>query len=216
MYAGGPDSVYTTGMVYPLRERDVDRAARLLSQAFVDYPVFRHIVTSDRSRSSQLQHLFRFLVRLGMSKGDVFAPSERIEGVSIWIDSHRMSSSFFEVLRAGILGAGWHLGLAATKRLVEVGTKKQEHRARAVAQRYCLLDMIAVDPSMQKRGLGRTMIDDKLARLDRAGVPCYLETSESANLAYYGKLGFAVAHEYRIADIDVYGLLRPVGTPASA
>lgn len=84
-------------------------------------------------------------------------------------------------------------------------------RDRLLSQPYCLLDMIGVDPPLQRRGFGRMMIEEKLRELDYHEIPCYLETSRRENIAYYGKFGFRPVNEYRLAATEVFCLLRNPG-----
>lgn len=117
-----------------------------------------------------MRHLFRFLVRLGRRNGEIISPSERIDGVSIWIPSERAKSSALTALQAGLLALYFRAGRGPVSRLIEVGTKKGEVRDSLRMQPHCLLDMIGVEPSLQKRGIGRRMIEDKLTELDGQGV----------------------------------------------
>jgi GNAT superfamily N-acetyltransferase len=58
------------------------------------------------------------------------------------------------------------------------------------------LDMIAVHPDHQGRGLGRILIEHGLAGARKEGSPAFLETSQQANIGYYQTFGFdVVAHE---------------------
>lgn len=53
----------------------------------------------------------------------------------------------------------------------------------------------AVDPVWQRRGVGTTLMASTLADADRRGLPAYLETTTEANVAYYGRVGFAVVRD---------------------
>ena len=51
------------------------------------------------------------------------------------------------------------------------------------------LQLLGVDPDLQGRGIGSTLLDAVLTRADREGVPAYLATSER-NAKLYEKHGF--------------------------
>jgi GNAT superfamily N-acetyltransferase len=57
------------------------------------------------------------------------------------------------------------------------------------------LEILGVDPAHQGGGLGPRLLAGVLARADREGRACYLETSRPANVGFYGRLGFAVERE---------------------
>jgi ribosomal protein S18 acetylase RimI-like enzyme len=189
----------------------VSRAADVLSASFLDYPIFEHVIPDGAKRRRRLAHVFRFLVRLGLAQGEVLAPSERIEGVSIWYRSEHGHSSPLIALRAGLLGLCLRVGPRAVLRLIQVSADKSRTRVRLLSDPYCLLDMIGVAPSLQGQGFARMMIEEKLRELDREPVACYLETSRRETARYYERFGFEIVHEYRLSTMDVFCLLRKIG-----
>jgi ribosomal protein S18 acetylase RimI-like enzyme len=54
------------------------------------------------------------------------------------------------------------------------------------------LDMLAVRPDAQGRGVGRALVDDGLRRAFAARAPAFLETATPGNVALYEHLGFRV------------------------
>ena len=74
-----------------------------------------------------------------------------------------------------------------------------------------ILDTVGVEPSLQGQGFARRMIEEKLCQLDGERLPCYLETSRIQTARYYERFGFELAHRYRLANMDVFCLLRPLG-----
>jgi ribosomal protein S18 acetylase RimI-like enzyme len=198
-------------MAYRIQPKDVTQAADVLSASFADYPIFRYVLPDAADRSRGLGRIFRFLVRRALADGEVIAPSERIEGVSIWYRSERVDGSALAALRAGFLGLYLDVGHGAVARLLQVAATKSSHRARLLCRPYCLLDMIGVEPSMQRLGHARKMIEQKLEQLDGERRPCYLETSREGTASYYERYGFELARRYQLAGMDVFCLLREVG-----
>jgi ribosomal protein S18 acetylase RimI-like enzyme len=52
------------------------------------------------------------------------------------------------------------------------------------------LMLLAVEPTMQRSGVGSMLIEDGLARIDAEHVAAYLETQKLDNQAYYRQFGF--------------------------
>jgi GNAT superfamily N-acetyltransferase len=50
--------------------------------------------------------------------------------------------------------------------------------------------VVGVSPAGRGQGLGRALIQPIMDRADAAGVPCYLETAQPNNAAFYKHLGF--------------------------
>lgn len=71
--------------------------------------------------------------------------------------------------------------------------------AAIVAQKpqtpHVYLFTIAVRPGLQGQGYGRRLMQPVLEACDRAGLPAYLESSNPANLGFYGSLGIKAAGE---------------------
>ena len=55
------------------------------------------------------------------------------------------------------------------------------------------LQALGVDPRVQRRGVGTLLMTPALAEADDAGLPCYLQTSDPANIDYYRRFGFEVS-----------------------
>ena len=198
-------------MAYRVQDTDVARAADVLSASFADYPIFQHVVPEGAARNRKLAHVFRFLVRLGLASGEVIAPSDRMEGVSIWFRSERTEGSVLTAFRAGLFGLYPRVGHGIVSRLIQVSVAKGRARAELLTRPYCLLDLIGVEPSLQGRGFARKILDEKLRELDSEHLPCYLETCTMGLARYYGRCGFEVIRRYRLATVDVFCLLREVG-----
>ena len=52
------------------------------------------------------------------------------------------------------------------------------------------LFLLGVEPNCQRRGLGGALMRPVLERADAARQPCYLETENQRNVAFYLKQGF--------------------------
>ncbi len=58
-------------------------------------------------------------------------------------------------------------------------------------ERHFYLAFIAVAPRLQGLGLGSTMLEVNLRRIDEFGTPAYLENSNPKNARLYERHGFA-------------------------
>ncbi|MEO8106314.1 MAG: GNAT family N-acetyltransferase [Actinomycetes bacterium] len=63
-----------------------------------------------------------------------------------------------------------------------------------------MLDLVAVQPSVQGRGLGAALINHGLALARSDGLPAFLETSQAHHVPYYECFGFHVIDEAAAPD----------------
>jgi len=88
---------------------------------------------------------------------------------------------------------------------------------RALARAHPLmphvhLELLAVDPAMQGRGIARRLMEGLLAHADRHGWPVVLETTNPANPEIYRRFGFETIAEIRIgAAPRAWVMQRPAG-----
>lgn len=57
------------------------------------------------------------------------------------------------------------------------------------------LGFLGTVPERQGQGLGARLLSDRLAEVDRAGLPAYLESSNPRNIPLYRRHGFEVVEE---------------------
>ena len=57
------------------------------------------------------------------------------------------------------------------------------------------LGFLGTVPERQGQGLGAQLLSDRLAEVDRAGLPAYLESSNPRNISLYRRHGFEVVEE---------------------
>jgi hypothetical protein len=198
-------------MLYKIQKSDVNKAANVLSQSFLNYPIFKYILPDDQYRNRKLSCLFKFLIKNGMLAGEVITPSKNIECVSIWINSSQSSTSLMNAVESGIIGLFIKVDPASLKRFITIGRTKQKVRSSIINEPYCLLDVIGTDPKYQGKGFAKKIIQSQLTELDKQGLPCYLETSDSSNTEFYKRFGFNLFHQYELMDMKVYCFLRKCG-----
>ncbi len=95
------------------------------------------------------------------------------------------------VLKTGPRGLG---------RFVHWSLRVSKHRPTAA---HYYLETLAVDPSLQGRGLGSAMLKRIASTLDAAQAECVLETANDRNVVLYKRFGFEVASEERILGAHV-------------
>jgi GNAT superfamily N-acetyltransferase len=62
------------------------------------------------------------------------------------------------------------------------------------------LSLLATDPSSRGRGLGMALVGQVLERVDAAGLPAYLESTNPGNAARYQRAGFELVGHFDLPD----------------
>jgi len=194
-----------------LPRKDLQRASEVCVRAFAGAPHVEHFFL-EGSRRGDAEAFFRMRIRYGLLFGEVYATSPNLEGIAVWLPSERASLTRWRGLRAGGMRLHHRVGADAVARMTRVAMHNEQLRHRTVSGRHFVLSVLAVDPEHQRRGHASALIRPILARLDRADLPCYAETTAAATLPFYARLGFqpGVPSTVPGTDLEVWPLVHSI------
>ena len=109
----------------------------------------------------------------------------------------------WRILQAGGMSLYLKIGSEIASRLKRIEDHVSLLHRRHTGFQHWYLSPIAVDPSFQGRGYTRTLMKAMLIRLDKEGLPCYLETQSEKNVAIYQRYGFKVVETGTIPDTQI-------------
>ena len=180
--------------VEDLTPRHRAEASRMYTDAFLDDPAWRAIGPSrDSARRRLLHGFYRRAVGEGLRHG---GPSwcavrgEAVLGAAVTFgDGLR-----YPPPRATLVEAPPFIlaGPAAALRSARADSVMKRARPR---EPHLYLWLLAADPTAQRRGVGRALMQRVLGAAREREVPVYLETTKTENLPYYGSFGFRVIGE---------------------
>ncbi|MBN2292733.1 MAG: GNAT family N-acetyltransferase [Pirellulales bacterium] len=204
-----PDSKPT---IVPLDRSRLGDAAKLLADAFYEDPMASYMIPEEHNRHDGLRRMMRRCLSYGMLYGRV-ETTEDLEGVAAWIPPKYVKFNFFRLLRSGMIIVPWILGRAAAKRFSQAMSDAGRLHAKHAPGRHWYLFILAVAPNAQRRGVGTTLMEHGLARIDGQNLPCYLETSSQKNVEYYPRHGFEMREKTTVAggSLGVWAFLRQPG-----
>ena len=185
------------------------RAAGLLAEAFQDDPVYRFIIPDDGRRARVLPLLFRRVLCYGHLYGEIYT-TRRIDGVACWLPPGGTELTIGRIVRTGMPFLPLRCGWAPFRRMRDVlayGDELHENYARTP---HWYLWAIGVNGSSRGRGIGGLVMQPVLTSASTAGLSCYLETHNEANVPFYLKHGFKVMCESKIPKrgLRVWAMLR--------
>jgi GNAT superfamily N-acetyltransferase len=175
---------------------DVAELVGVLARAFADDPFVGWLVRDDARRAAGFSRFFELAFRrLTMPFGEVYTNDDR-SGAALWTPPGTWKMGLAReiwMMREWAAICGWSRLIAvqlATRPIVAAHPREPHH----------YLFLLGVDPAMQGKGIGRTLIAPVLDLCDRDALPAYLETATDRNIPFYQGLGFVVAGEHRIDD----------------
>ena len=177
---------------------ELEEVARVSTDAFADDPFFSFLMPSEPMRRRGLRLFFRSIVatsrRVAVGHGARDAHG-RLLGVAVFVHPGGFPLSLRAQIRQ-MASAGW--ALAPRPRALVDGARYQLAVETAhPRQPLWYLQLLAVDPAVQRGGIGGALQREVYPSADEEGLDCYLETQKEGNLAYYRRFGYEVDHELR-------------------
>lgn len=124
--------------------------------------------------------------------GTVYAAVEAdtVLGIAVWLPPGAFPWSAFRKFRATwAFTKVWAADRRNFGTFTQLGINSER---RHPTDAHWSLEALGVRPAVQRKGLGRLLVEPVLERADSEGIECYLETSNPANIAYYSRFGFRV------------------------
>jgi GNAT superfamily N-acetyltransferase len=164
--------------------------AASLAAAFFDDPVMSWILTDPRQRRRRLAAMFGVLLQGHYLPMETVWTTPDAAGAALWGAPGRAAVPKAAVLRNAIalLAA---LGVHSVRALRALTHVEQLHPEAP----HWYLGVLGTRPERQGTGIGSALLAPVLRRCDEEGLPAYLESSKEANVAFYGRHGFAVTGE---------------------
>jgi GNAT superfamily N-acetyltransferase len=175
---------------------DTDEITRLLAEAMGDGPVACWLTPDATLRRSQGPSYFRIFVEHAVRYGEVYANVDEITGevagVALWFPFTSLipPPDDYDVRLKDACGSAYD-------RICELEAALEAHHPM---DPHHYLAFLAVRPDRQCRGIGSALLDRHHARLDRAGLPAYLEANDPRNRDLYLRHGYLSGPPIRLPD----------------
>jgi ribosomal protein S18 acetylase RimI-like enzyme len=195
-------------VVSGLDRANLPLAEETLASAFDGDPMTPYVFPSGTDRHKRLRAVFRVELRWALRQGVVETIGEG-RAVAIWLPPGGMKGALTAMLRAGALLAPVRLGLGAMWRGALLLKAVQKLHACSVAGEHWYLVALGVHPEHQGSGWGSQLVRHGLARAQSRNLPCYLETTNQRNIAFYQRYGFKLMGERSVgrSGLGVWGML---------
>lgn len=169
---------------------ELSTCARLIAEALADDAVMRRFVPGEHDRVERLTRFLHAELSMGAAAHGVLdvartSPHGEIIGVGAWV-APGASTSVLQRLRhlpamLRVVGPGhWRTTLAAMK----------DYDAVRPTEPHWYLADLAVSPAARGLGVGSALLDYRLAAVDAAGLPAFLEATTHGSARLYERKGF--------------------------
>lgn len=182
------------GSIRKITIADRETVVNVMTRAFDDDPFFNFLVKQDERRQDRMRRFMDVgLMKLTFPYGETYM-TEAGDGAALWNPPGgrphglRTDLSLLPVM-AQVAGLRGVPRVISALSLAEKKHPKEPH--------YYLLG-IGVDPARQGKGVGSSLLAPMAERLDREGVPGYLESSKERNIPLYERFGFRVVEELKL------------------
>ncbi len=198
-----------------LTANQIAPAARMLASAFANDPLFAFLVPDAAARPKLLAELAACIVRYGLLYGKAHATSPGLEGIAVWLPPKEDQPSVWRLFRVGFFFLPLRVGWRSFRRSATLHHQVTKTWQRLEPEPCWYLQILGVDPASQRRGHGRSLLEAMLARLERDGLACRLETTNQKNLAFYERFGFRVRETMRLpgTELDCWFMIKGSTNP---
>lgn len=188
---------------------DIEWATSLLVDVFRNEPPLADMFRGPR-REKHVNYFIKCSCAYALLFGECYATPER-DGVALWLPPGETKMTLGRMYKAGMLSAPLKLGLSAFGRFQGFTQHADELHKKSAPMPHYYLFLLGVSPAAQGKGVGGLLLADMLGKVDREGMPAYLETQNERNVGFYQKFGFEVAAEEpfpKLKGLRNWGMLR--------
>ncbi|MGI5147228.1 GNAT family N-acetyltransferase [Plantactinospora sp. CA-294935] len=181
--------------------REGDAIAALIAQAFQHLDPVAWLVPDPEQRHSVLTANFRILVEHAFFYGEVHVLDDR-SAAAVWFDRSALIPPPAEYDRRLAAACGPY-----TERFTTLDKLFDAHHP---TEPHHHLAFLAVTPDKQCTGRGTALLRHHHARLDRIGMPAYLEASSTGSRDLYARQGYIERERFLLPNYSAfYSMWRP-------
>jgi GNAT superfamily N-acetyltransferase len=182
-----------------MEKEHIKSAALMCNRAFKDE--FIDIFPDPKEREHKSLYAHEFFLRRDYAYNVPFITSPNVEGIAIWVHSDKWEKrKYWRIITSGAIWQAIKIGCKATRKINKFEQYIEKKHKELAPNRHWYLSVLAVDPKYQGKGFGGKLVKEMLTRIDKEGLPCYVETEGEKNVSMYQRFGFKVLEEFTVPD----------------
>lgn len=191
-------------------QADVDAIAHTIALAFADDPIWAPTLARPGGETDHREPFWRLWVEGALRYSTVFLEDDAA-AVSVWLPPGGSEFSPEQEEALADLVASL-LPARSIDAMEEMGRRFDAHRP---TEPHMYLNFLATHPDRRGNGLAQAILRENLAQFDELGLPCYLESSNPANVRLYEKVGFTEVSGFAAVLTDAWVTTMWRDVPAS-
>ncbi|SDK89716.1 GNAT family N-acetyltransferase [Lacicoccus qingdaonensis] len=197
--------------IVPLENKHLDEAAHIIAKSF---QTEEFAVNTFDFSDPKTEALFAEVLKIELEvfkkhdeKLDVVLYEGSVAGVStVKVSSDRHGFSHFKQTLKRLRKVLPVAKRVKYKKLFRLYKAMQQ--PKNIPKEAITLEMLAVSPDYQGKGIGKTMLNALDDYSAAAGRPIYLYTANAENVSYYEKLGFKMIYSIQQEDFTAFHMLK--------
>lgn len=181
----------------------IPAAGAVLARSLFEDGLAKHMYPDEDERKVRTPWHFSAMVRYGVLFGRVLTTAGEPQGVAVWLPPGETTMTDNRIAAAGLDASPAVLGEESFGRFASAMAEIEPYRDQDLPSQHWYLALIGVDPNHGGKGIGSSLMRPILALADEEGLPCYLETAEEGNVAFYRRHGFEVLRHGTVPDTAV-------------
>ncbi len=196
----------------PLTLSDVEPAASIIAQAFLNDPFIAFMLPIKAGRIQTLVKFFRIYGEINIKNGRGYGTGDPLQGVAYWKTPEQASLSISLKSLGKFLPLLFTLYPIGYIRARTVFEHTENLHQKYAPEPHFYLDNLGVLPSAQGKGWSSKLIRPILALADQQKATTYTETTARGNVGLYEHFGFQCVQEKPVpgTGVTIFALLRPV------
>ena len=179
-----------------LEKAHIKPAAFMLARAFKNDPINAYAYPDAREKDARLPYQYDFLLRYGLRYGEAYATSPKLEGIAVWLPPRKVFMSFWRLILSGTIPPMLKMGREVRRKMKSFWEYAEAKHNEIMHFPHWYLQILAVDPEFQGKGYASKLLRGMLVKIDKEGLPCYLETENERHVSMYKHFGFKVIEEF--------------------
>jgi len=192
--------------LYEVQKKDIPKAGVTLADAFQNHPLWSRFL-KDEAKLDERGGFFEAPIRYCFKYGEVYATSERLEGIAVWVPGDLADMTIWRLIQSGAIVSGLGAMRVCTKLVQQqvriLGPLEADRKANMKGRAYIYLMIIGVATQFQGQGFGGKLLRAVIEKGEQMELPIYVETETEKNIRMYENLGFRQIKQVTLPIVDL-------------